>query len=92
MFPIATVAPQRTGVYAALLPTAIAGLLYPAYVGLSRDMQRRTLASLWSHDKLPYAIRMGATHVAFYATDDIELARAIERDLIDYYKPVLNER
>jgi hypothetical protein len=63
------------------------GRYLPLYFGEAGDLQAR----IPFHERLPEAVRLGATHILAHATQGGEIARQNEeRDLIQYWNPALN--
>jgi hypothetical protein len=63
------------------------GLYLPVYFGVADDLSVR----LPNHERLPEARLLGRVSVWAHTTQDGDLARrAEERDLIQYWNPILN--
>lgn len=64
------------------------GKWYPLYIGQSDSLAVR----LSTHEKWPEAERLGATHVHAMTVGDAAVRAEVERNLIQFYQPRLNEQ
>lgn len=63
------------------------GELEPLYIGETNNFATR----FPSHEKWASAARLGATQIHAMVVSDEECRKQIERELIDYYDPILNQ-
>lgn len=60
---------------------------YPAYVGQTNNLNAR----ISNHEKLPTAIRHGATHVLSHLNASEQARKTEEAELIAWLRPVCND-
>ena len=63
------------------------GRWMPVYIGETENLKQR----MTNHERKPCALRNGATHLhAHTSSDDVDIRRAEESDLIQKWDPVCN--